>query len=388
AFNESAKVRITKVLDMSAPLEGVSLAPLYPNLHSANDELQRVTSRLLMAQGDPVMLEPLVELCAAYIRDDPDTPEELLDHAGCTHALARIGHRAAKFAPHIADLIERASGHAPTDAVEMLGFLGNDQVSPQLVRLLDSADDRIVTSALEAIWRLDAQSALLAVELVARRHWYGPVREFAARVAMALTGGDSAPVQEALALDSHEERLTGKHIWGLPLYSRVPGNRNCAHWRSGLDRGEFLPNAPADLQDAAAHIHRAVTAVRFGNGSLVGVHHGEFGGGLVFVKKGNPDHRISPENVNALIELGDGDVAALLGLAHLIDSGGWVVVLRADAMGVPDIVERIRLPSAPHGARLEGERWLVPMANGHAVWISRDLSLTQATCAAEDQVER
>jgi hypothetical protein len=109
-------------------------------------------------------------------------------------------------------------------------------------------------------------------------------------------------------------------------------------------------------------------------GSLVGVDHGEFGGGLWWISTdGSSRERISDRNVRAILRTREQQVIALVGLAHLsldegtvlelsLTEGRWQVVRSIDLGTVP-----VDVSLEPGGALILVSNGLVRYRNGSAV---------------------
>jgi len=365
-------------------LQGIDLAPLQTNLSSDDKLLAGWTRVFLKRQGHPAMLPEIIRDCDALLaakganREYAMFPVNVFEN--CLDPLARIGGDAATAVPRLREWAGSAEPGSRNMVIATFGYVADASAIPFLEDRLASADERDVAAGLESLWRLRAISSIPAIREVGRSHWYGPVREFARRVADALEKGDSRAVQGALVRDSREESLTSKHVWGVRLHDAAQ-RRWCVAWRVDgkvVDERHRLGVAPGMLSAQGLRADEVRTAMALGDGLLYGIDKGEFGGGLVYRDGTGSEQRLTDENTVALVPR-NGDALAFVGLAHLMDRGGAILRIGRNGGNI-GIVEGRRLPSAPVSVYAIDNGWLVETASHLGVVVRPDLTLAEAEC--------
>ncbi|MGH8028779.1 MAG: hypothetical protein ACREO3_02475 [Arenimonas sp.] len=388
--NLRTRIEATRLLLDIAPHPVLDLFPLEANRDHRDPVMREMTRRLLMKQGSALVIDAVLEECHELLGTPGhpgrgDSLQLVLGFGGCLEPLARMGPAGRRAAPWLVERVAVVDADARNLLLATLGYLGDHDAVPVLVSALRSDDERDVTASLESLWRLRATEALLDVRVVARSHWYAPVRGFAARVGTALGGGATAPVEATLASPDRRGSLVDRHVWGLHARKARPVP-TCVVWQVGgeqLRQRDDFESTP-EVEAWADDIKGAAHVLPFAGGVLLGIDKGEFGGGLVLRMRDGAQLELADENVQALLPLADGDVIAVVGHDVPVDHGG--AVLRLSAHPAPaHIVERHRLPSAPLLAQPASGGWLVPMASHEALLLRRDLSFAQATCVSAER---
>jgi hypothetical protein len=371
-----------------APLAHGDPSRLQVNLMAVDERVRDLSEELLSLHGDPVALDAVLTRCERVLgglppSGDPVAPAVYL-YEQCTDRLARMGEAARHAAPRLLQALPEVDQDSRNVLLATLGHLGDAAVVPALMSALRSHDDREVTAALEALWRLAATESLPMIRDVAARHWLAPVRDFAGNVAAAMAGGDATAVEAVLADPWRGDSPSGRHLFGLPSIQAGYGERGCRVWRvDGVEiaHGEGVVGPDHALGALAAEVEDLSGIVPLGGGHLIGSNAGVWGGALYYRDEGGRLARISDDNVVALLPHTPGQALALVGHFLPTDPGGWLLVLSAPPGAVPRIVDRRRLPSAPRRVQALGGGWLVTLHVGVGVLIDRDLGLREAECA-------
>jgi hypothetical protein len=365
-------VRLLFDIDV-APIAREALPSLRINLLASDSQLRSATERLLTAQGDPPMLIALQAECrrllAAPAQEGSMEPSDT-----CLDPLARMGSDGKEALPLLVEHLRKVDGAARASLLETFGFLGDTGVEPLLVDYLQSEDERDVAASLISLWRLNAKARLPAIDLIARQHWYRPIRTLAANVAAALRGGSSNPITSALGYFPGS-LTTNTHVGLARFGGKVPSR--CGAWKYG----EQVFSTPDD-EARSIQIRPNAFAERFEKGVIVGTNWGEWGGNLQYVSDDGNATELVASNVAALREsYVDKGYIAVLGVAHMLDPGGEIVRIGFDD-GVARVVARRRLPSAPERVYWDFNyaNELIVMASGEGVLAGDDLVLKEATC--------
>lgn len=371
-------------------LEGVDLDSLQLNLRSKDSQLANLTARFLSQQGDPSTLSQTLAECNRLLDKTEakngynTSPVPVFED--CLDPLARMGRSASSMVPNLQTWLKSASADNSNMILATLGYVGDASVIPLLESKLASQDERDVTASLESLWRLKSASSLPRIRALSEQHWYAPVREFAERVVNALLSGTHGPVNSALDRGFREESLTSKHVWGLPL-DHQKKRPWCVAWRVNgklIEKNSRFESDSGLLRQHQSALDGLNAVTQLGNGLLFGINKGEFGGGLIFQSEAGKRSSLSAENVVALVPHSDGRVLGLIGLAHMMDTGGSILVIGTEA-GFPTILQLKRLPSAPESVYSTDSGWLVEMASHGAVLLKQDMSLTEINCAKRFQ---
>jgi HEAT repeat protein len=368
-----------------APLAHGDPARLQVNLMALDERVRDLSEELLSLHGDPVALDAVLARCERVLGGLPPSGDAVAPavylYEQCTDRLARMGEAARSAAPRLLRALPEADQDSRNVLIATLGHLGDAAVVPALIPALRSHDDREVTAALEALWRLAATESLPMIRDVASRHWLAPVRDFAGHVAAAMEGGDAAAVEAMLADPWRGDSPSGRHLFGLPSMQAGYGERACRVWR--VDGVEITHGESVVVPDhaLAAEVEDLSGIVPLGGGHLVGSNAGVWGGALDYRDEGGRLVRISDDNVVALLPHTPAQALALVGHFLPTDPGGWLLVLTATPGAVPRIVDRRRLPSAPRMVQSLGGSWLVTLHAGAGVLIDRELGLREAECA-------
>jgi HEAT repeat protein len=377
--SEAGRLQATMLLDSIAPIRNASIAALRLNLHAADPKLRSTTEHLLIAQGDSTVLGPLITRCRRLLVDAGLPRGPYVAASDCLDPLARMGKAGAIAAPMLLERARKLDDRLRIEVLVALGYLGDPSAIPVLVEYLKSDDERVVAASLESLWRLRAKGQIQDIRAVARSYWYVPIKTFASNVASALSGGPSVWVEGAIAR-VHERQLTAGYL--TEVY-RLVGVHNvgCKTWKQGNTVASIPDGRASASKDATMELNPNAHSQPLGKGILIGTDRGEWSGDLLWVPRDGKTVRLAKDNVSGMWLSGLGEAMVVLGGDGMIDGGGEVLRIAVHA-GVPAIVARRRLPSAPARTFIgDFEGFLVVMESHEAVFVRRDLTYAQADCA-------
>lgn len=338
----------------------------------------------LAGESHPEPLDTVLARCDASMTTATGNPEGGIfpDLSDCLTTLARMGEAASSAVPWLSERLPALPPAAASAVIDTLGHIGNAQAVPTVLAYLQASDDRLALAATGALWRLRADAAIDALRTTERTHWYRPVREFAGTVRRAMETHDLSVFPEAWLRDTYRRVSVGGYANGWQAWPRTyePNDQRCLRWQHlgmAFARGDADTPPPADAS-AHAQFSAITTTLHIDGGRLHGIDHGEFGGGLHYQSGEAPPIRLTQQNVQALLRLNDTQTLALVGLAHMLDPGGEVLVIDTTLPQTPRIDRRVRLPSVPDLVFPVPEGWLIVMASGETVLLGKDLTLHEA----------
>jgi HEAT repeat protein len=301
--------------------------------------------------------------------------------------------RAEHAGPALLPLLARRDlPDARAEAVLTLGRIGHRPAVPALVALLDEAepDWLLGYNAVESLARLGATDAKGQISRLARAHWFRPVRNNAAR-ALSLLSGSRFELTGVSGRDTEPDYLS----LDLRFREDTRPERHCGFGEGhGTDPIQLRPRAPVTWPDAGVRLaafapppaetaREVMTKVKAfamrggevtllepwkGDGWLIGINAGEWGGGLYLIdRRGRPSEVIGT-NVIGGLRLG-GQVYVLTGLAHLIFDEGRLWRLAPDGRKA---VSSIRLPARPRRVAISSDRTLLIRTSRGDVAVTED----------------
>jgi HEAT repeat protein len=254
--------------------------------------------------------------------------------------LARLREKGQAAGPAVVALLASEDWEIRVCAARTLGLLGWTDGEEALRNVLAHRDDwRLVWAAADSLGRLRAQGSADLLEQVASTHWYPPVREVAARAARGESDEDASS-HEFLAW---ERVVVPDRPMPPPWLVPDPLQLSVAELAELTIDGSLFR---ATTEPASSHLLTPTCGLRLGRGALLGVGHGEFGGGVAYLE-GGVVSVLLVQTTHAL-HTHAGGALAVTGLAHLGRSHGdlW----RIEAGGTdedPRVVRRTVLPGAP-----------------------------------------
>lgn len=340
-----------------------SYGPAVRPLAEGGDPAVRSAAHIaLRSMLDPSVLGEIVASCPppgseGSFHADTGVPPPLLDAPGeseapdCFNALAGMGRDAEAVAPQLVPYLKSTAWQWRVQAAKALGLLGNHSVSAALHPLLQDRDWQVVAATMLAEVRLGDETAIPALQHVAKTHWFAGVR----RAAHAAVAGIQAGNPKALDALYQTDDPFSSLLWSNPLAARQAG---CP-----------LPWAT-----------KALMSVKLRAGTLRGSDLGEFGGKLEWIRAGYPPKLLLEKNVSGMRRLSGHSVWVVTGLSHLSMEYAAVYLVQTTDHGKLTISRLLNLPAASRslsaeGAGLRSNGWagsyqLTPAdAEGHAVLI-------------------
>jgi HEAT repeat protein len=323
--------------------------------------------------------------------------------------VARAGAVAKEATPTLRRLLQAEDRDVRVAAARALGYIDGREAIPDLVALLrDDADLRLPWAAAEALGRLRARTATMALAGAAKTHWHPAVRE---KAAAALALMEKPPGAE----DADFEGLHPKERWRAfvwlhspPLPSKqcdtslqrlpeptvrleLPRDRTrleaLAYAPSAFGFGTPPPPPPPPMPGAkpepppeppryAPHL-----AVRVEDGWLAAADRGEWGGELVFVPDHGKPYGVFDGNTGNLHRLGD-RLVAVTGLGHMGINRAHVYEIARDGSGRWAAKPWRQLPQAPADSYLvAGGELAIEAYSSGTVLLAPDGSMRMAPCA-------
>lgn len=124
------------------------------------------------------------------------------------------------------------------------------------------------------------------------------------------------------------------------------------------ERVRGIPELASQRPDAS------ISSLSFGDGWLVGLDRGEFGGGLWWLSHGLGDYRrLTSEPVLGLLHWGERSIV-LVGLAHMNANRGGVFEVTTDNLGGITLRTLADLKACPYAAHASRDRLVVATASG------------------------
>jgi HEAT repeat protein len=353
---------------------GASLEPRLQALRGRKPELAASIDETLVGIGS----SKAGDIFSQRLRESPDI-YQLRD-------LADTGSAGVAAGPVLVELLRHPDWEIRQGAARALGFIGYADGASALVPLLDEPTDvRLNWIAAESLGRLQAASALPALQRAAQSHWFPAVRQAASRALVAIAGGKpyadesgQSLLPEFFAFMAMAYDLPTCIEPELAQVAEPPGQKLAG--KKDADRLAKLAYAATivsfgaadETEQKAAHPdgiiqvtprniveHRQIVpqtpsiALRVDDGWLVGSDRGEFGGELAYVDDKGVSQTFLDENVEDIYRLGP-RLVAVTGLAHMGIDHGLLYELARGADGRWTAKPWRTLPSAP------GSSWFVP----------------------------
>jgi HEAT repeat protein len=379
-------------LELVAALEtdGLGVEARLVALSRKNVQLKRNVDLALIG----IHSELAGELYARSLSQDSD-PVELRD-------LAVLGRAGRSAGPKVVELLHAPNWELRIAAATALGEIGYEPAAEALVDVAqDPTDVRLQWVAVGALGRLRAEQARPALMLLARDHWYPPVREAAAVALKDLALPPPPPDTD------NAERRSIDRFWSwwnmgstAPVCERaavetreIPGTLDGSNDAELIQleslayaKPERIPAPPPELvspseraKPAPPEMKVPSVALRLDDGWLVGSDDGEWGGELVFLDDANRAKVIANQNIQGIYQLGS-RVVVLSGLAHMSNYGTAYELIR-DGKDLQLRPWR-GLPAAParNSMTASGEL-LVQTSGGGTLVIAPDGTMRMAPCA-------
>ena len=274
----------------------------------------------------------------------------------CLNRIAEVGVDGRDAGPDLVPFLTSKNGAERAYAIGTFAAIDYDPVIPQIEAALHDPDWRVVLSAIDALKRLDDQSAISLLRDVSTQHWFDQIRERALAAEVALEAG-------AKPEDSGNDRVVDR---SQPEVRDLPA---CVSKRWKWKENSFTMHAARDSGDLK---------MPYQGGTIVGTNHGEWGGLLSWSLPGKTPIELNKDNVNAILPDGDG-IIALFGLAHISFDDGYV--LRFERSGAEwKVSEVARLLGDSSTIGPVGTDSFAVLSHGRAIVFDRTGILGTATC--------
>lgn len=293
--------------------------------------------------------------------------------------LAELRGNGKDAGPIVQSLLDHDDRDLRLAAARTLGFIEFEPSVDALIALLDHPNDNQMSwVAAQSLGRMRAGSSSGALQRVAGNHRSESVRRAALE-----------------ALQHFEQNSTYIERAGFAsefrAYGFVPmGKMSCefvapesARRSTGSKRhSDDMPREVLAVGEPWSAGHGEMTALRVGDGWLAGIDHGEWGGQLVYIKKGKKPVTLVERNIADIHRLGD-RIVAVTGLAHMDIDEGMIYEARRRANGEWVAVAWQDLPSAPRSSWVTDSGDLsVNVAQGR-VLVSRTGTKTFVPCPSK-----
>lgn len=316
------------------------------------------------------------------------------DYVARLTRIASLGERARDAVPAVLKLLYDPNPSIRVNAARTLGFIADESIGPHLVAFINDDDWLMVRVVTESLGRVRYESARSEVSLVARGHWYPPVRTIASDVLAALDGEHKyEPIDRSrnFYFDYDPKRFS------FPTPKACATTQNTPRKQSGGER--FSADRSPELAKQFAYQYEAHTysddgspevrvmsqpaqiGLRGPKGWFLGSSRGEWGGELIWRPDGGADQTIVRDNIEDVYELSPEQYVATAGLAHLtLDSGQIYKLERSQEKWLARWW--LRLPGMPVSSWTTKDGGIVINTTGGSVVLDREGTLRMADCTA------
>jgi HEAT repeat protein len=285
-------------------------------------------------------------------------------HVLCDIAALKLRGRAA--GPTLVKYLDSDDWDVRIGAARALGYIGYEEASNHLAKLLNCNDDwRVVLSAAESLGRLKAKSAIPGLLQISTNHWYPPVRESAAMSLKSIREGDPLPSRwppENFSFEFYDYEHAGRQMEYF----------NCEEAKRIRFTIAKTPDQSLTVttkqKDGGKKVETC-RGVKVEGGYLVGSDNGEWGGEITFIDLQGDSHVVVGKNTEAIYQTAQG-IIAVTGLAHLFSNEGLIYKITKDDQGKWSAKKWRALPGAPIFSRLLKDGNLFVDCDGGIVLIS------------------
>lgn len=351
--NQPLKVRLGAMRGLAAIGDRAksSCGGLHDLLSSPEPQIRRQVDITLKAVRDPFVVKEVMRSCRPNAA--PFDSLAVSAHA-CLQEVASYGEGGREVGEEILPFLVSENGAERSYAITALGSIGYEAAIPQIEKVLNSEDWRIVYAAIRSLGWLGAKSAIPNLESIASKHWLPEVRAKAKQVAVALSSSNgrlSRPAVFAYAQSDAEPFAIGREVLG-----ETP---HCSSNRWQWKATKFgMPEGSAD----GGELHVL-------DGKLVGTNHGEWGGDLTWQPSSGKREVLQKDNVVGIAADADGPVV-LFGLAHMSLAYGYVLQVTRTPEKAWKLAEVARLPAQAEGLATIGPDLFAAWSDGRVVVFS------------------
>ncbi len=331
-----------------------------------------------------------VALLSARLQRVPDI--------GVLFDLAELRQKGRAAVPQVTPLLTHADPELRENAARTLGYIGDTQAVPALIRALeDPADVRLNLAAATALGRLRDAAASTSLQRTAKGHWHPWVRAASAKALTLLDTPRDA--ENPRRLDFYRESETtdlgcehpalgvtsGPSLWDRIRIARLRYTATVVGY--GPPKGAkpnadevttMTPETMIRQEDAFAETPH--TALRLDQGWLAGADRGEWGGELMWLGDDGDRQKVVEGNIESIYRLGARAIA-VSGLAHLSRNSGVLLEVSRDASGSWRATPWRILPGAPRSSGMTaGGDLLVNTYAGGPVLIDARGGMRMAGC--------
>ena len=327
--------------------------------------------------------------------------------------VAEVGRAAIGAGPAVVELLSHPDMNLRLGATLVLGFIEYRGAVSNLVSLLDDPRDvRVNWAAAESLGRIGDESALEALEIVQRSHWYPAVRDAAGKAIEKIEGpGELQSHSQSndfrieffrytyfeidtcnvVALQAATVNKTGKISRGDPedvrqmlaydSYVLSYGASDEKEQRKQDPDGiiEIHPGNIVEHREDIVQVPDVTLKVE--SGWLAGSSRGEFGGELMHIPHEGKASRVLDTNIEGIHLIGSSTVA-VTGLSHMEINNGMMYRLETDSDGTWQAKPWIALPGAPMSSWIvETGELLINTIGGGSILLSEEGKMRMATCA-------
>ncbi len=364
-------------------------------LHYSNKHNEFSDSALFSLQNmkSPFAAELLIE----KLNDGTKTPSTPDSNFTIFRDLSEIGLAANSVGDKLIPYLNSTVWENRSYAAVTLGNIGYYQAIPELLKLLSNKEDwQQVYAALNALNLFIDKSTVAQIEKVANSHWYKPLREYANKVAIAISSGKSyksGTERNYLDLLNYNQISEEDHICDEEDYSILPESSENKQYQSDEQSlSAFRYKNPMcsdsryeeDYREFCFSDESFITpsvAVKFSESWITGDDRGEWGGELIAFSNNKPTKTLLNENIEDIYVLGD-YAYVITGLAHMIFNNGLIYRLENTESGYL-IQPLYRLPGAPMSSwKISNNSILINTMSGSVIF-NPEQGLKMSTCAAQ-----
>ena len=291
-----------------------------------------------------------------------------------------MGSEGLSAAPRLRLLLKDPSSEVGSAAAEALGWIGDEEAIPQLLEATHSQHWLLVYQSAWSLGHLHAQEARYRLTQLKDTHWSYPVRKIAGQALDSLdkptdsTATKQRPLlpsfQILQRLISEAPRCTDNITWrGEQLQLQT-----LTVWPPVSATGAWPTFIPSDA--------RSVFPVE--GGWLVGLNHGEFGGGLFhYTSSGKKRAILKNACVGGIYQTSSG-LLATDGVDHMIYRPGNVFLLSRTSRGIWQAQPLVTLQAAPRNTAMTKDGTLVIQSQGAIVALTQGGTLEGVECRSAE----
>jgi len=321
-----------------------------------------------------------------------------LDHnRSIFYDLSKIGSKASNLGSEIMPYLKSTLWEDQIYSAITLGYVGYSQAIPQLLKLLSNKEDWQQTyAAIKALHMLGNKETIPDIEIIAKSHWYTPLREYAKNIVVSMKTHEPS---EKLHINKHrphnffdyEYLRQEDHRCDKSDYTEVLEPVEFKQYRKSSEKvNEFKYQNPQCRNEEYRKYYRDYCnnrrslvfpdfIAKYDQRWLVGDDRGEWGGELMLFEKDKAPQPLLNENIENVYVIGE-YAYVISGLAHLSSNSGLIFRVEKVESGY-SIQPFYRLPGAPRISwKINGDSLLINTESG-AVIFNPHNGLKMASCS-------